>query len=595
MVLEICRCSTASTDTVLRRNAFVALLGCSIVSIAIWIGLVVIPQCRSSTRYWKRAPRSASDDSLNRKVALVQAERVQQLSVVFLDNAAMLCPPFVGVVSFAVCLNRLLSDFSMGQAALLPLISVALGTVVGLMVVQAFKHRCGHNIVQWCIVVAFSAPLISLFIVETDILFAIILNSVHISQFVMSIIISDRRMFLASTMVSAGLQLFLIWYTHSLTFRMGFTANTVLSTSSLFVLHLVLESNMLTEARALVEGRMATRMEATIEKFMAVMCDAVLTLNANFTFREPCPRLMSLLMRSSFPRGNEMPSFLEYLSAPDVPRFLEFLAAQDDLQVRSIHVHLLDSVGTPVRVQLFHTVVTDLEDMTNHVLGVVEDVEDFDQFQAMPKEGPSFLATTRSPSADQDDTRSAVISNDSFSSVGGISSWGDIGKARVTIRSKVDFELLEESQPSRSLFGFAQEVQNTDNFFARFRNSWNVVRWLEFIHTIAARGVVEHERMHFGEVQFRNQSSGVEYRADLRAVVKRGLQEPRAVPSGQERFDFNKDMRTVDIELLFQPKTEGISRRLSKSPRTGAGSSTGRETPRPDHRFSDLEVGKHSL
>lgn len=474
-------------------------------------------------------------------------------------------PPVMASFAAAVAANRLTTHLSTNQDAVASLAFIGLLAALAMMYLSVCKRQFVQCVVDLLFGVIILSLLTPLFLVETTDSSFYLVELVHLSQLVLQLLLPGPRVFLLINVISLAMQLGLIWGRPVLRVEwITLVVSAVISFSYNFVIYVSIRGSRIAEARALVQERQATRMEVTIKNLLSVMCDAVVTLQHNLTLREPSPRLMTLMMRSGKPT-NEMPSFLEYLSPQDVPRFQEFLDARNDLQARSIHVHLVDSVGTPVPVQLFHTMVSDCEDRPVHVLGIVEDGEGWDQFH-----GSSGPRMTRQRSGDSQVHSLAGSSNprSSISVVGGLSSWGDIGKAKLTIRSRVDFEVLEESQPSRSLFGFGEGIKTSDNFFARFRNPFQLVRWLEFIHTIAARGITEHERMHYGEVLFRNHSSGLAYRADLQAVVKRGLEERQV---GGTDFDFCSQMRTVDLELRFsQKKEEAAGRSSARSPRSSS-------------------------
>lgn len=125
-----------------------------------------------------------------------------------------------------------------------------------------------------------------------------------------------------------------------------------------------------------VKALKATKGEEVVQSLLSIMCDAVVALGVDLCVRDPCPRLASLLLRPDLARTprNGL-KFDRYLMDADVQRFQEFIQHTDaeENAARCIHVHMLDSIGTRVPVQIFHARMLDIENNVNHVLGVVED------------------------------------------------------------------------------------------------------------------------------------------------------------------------------------------------------------------------------
>lgn len=563
---EICSCSL-TVDVPFKHDVYMILLGCSLGVIVFWFVTMAasvvqhgcLPGCAG---LWQRATcRSrggSSDISFERKVAEVVMDRLLQHAKAFVEGAVLLFTPLAAGLGLFVCVLRVKLDYSIDQDAMAVITGIALAAAMAVLYLGIFKHHLTKIVAGLVSSVFFLVPLTTLYLVETQSGYLLLSEIVHLSQLLTALLFPIPRLVIPLNVISVTVQAVFIYGGNTpLDIAESLLVNLLVSFAYNMVLITAVRRSLFSEAQALVQVRVATCMEATVENLLNVMCDAVFSLKDNLTFKEPSPKLMALLCRASLPRSDQMPSFFEYLAPPDVPRFKEFLAGcTEDSQARSIHVHLLDSVGTPVPVQLFHTIVPDLDDLPNHVFGVKEDGEDWDHY-------PTALHGLR------EDNKSNDWSSNS-SSVGRISTWGDIGKARVLIRTRMDLEVLRESQPSRSLFGFSEDMGNSDNFFSRFQKPNELIRWLEFIHTIAARGVTQHDRMLFGEVQFRDVSRGLEYSAELRAFVRTAHQSAPS-PSGPGRYDFRSDMRAVELELHFDTKRDDAEARrgTGRSPRRG--------------------------
>lgn len=279
-----------------------------------------------------------------------------------------------------------------------------------------------------------------------------------------------------------------------------------------------------------VEAKRAVQSEEVVQSLLSMMCDAVVTLTPDLNFRDACPRIASLLLRadlSGAPRSDQ--SFSKYLAPLDVPRFEDFMAqsSNDEQLTRCIHVHLLDSLGTRVPVQIFHTRMTDSEGAQSHVLGVVEDM---DRNPRNSKEGV---------------TSSAASHGTSFHSP--LTSWGPLGKVSVVLRTKLFWEVLHESPASRTFFGFGMS-SDPEEFINRFQQPRRLLHWMKYLHTMACCGRVDHPRLAFGVVNFFNPSAGSSYSGSLRGRI---IKYPEG---GEEDEDpLEVDAEVVDIELQFEP------------------------------------------
>lgn len=137
------------------------------------------------------------------------------------------------------------------------------------------------------------------------------------------------------------------------------------------VLCFVLDRRTLAEARAAVNAKMAVASESTVRELLLALCDAEVCLGADLRMSGPSASLAALLLD----RGGNLDgrSFFDLVHAADRERFVAFLARKvEDCLAHSLHLHLIDSGGMLVSVQLFHSGFEDFKGATWHLLGICE-------------------------------------------------------------------------------------------------------------------------------------------------------------------------------------------------------------------------------
>lgn len=403
------------------------------------------------------------------------------------------------------------------------------------------------------------------FLVDTEDVFQVNSQLGQLVTLCMSLYILDQRLMVMLNLISFASQLLIILLTPTLRMSAGRYAVFVAASCTMnYVVSSSTRSNHLSEADAIFRERCASRSEAVVQSLLSGMCDAVLALKEDLTIRDACPRLASLLLRPdlSRPPGADR-FFTRYLAEDDVPRFQAFIEAKEAGAdpARSIRVHLLDSVNTRVQVEIFHARMKDLDNNLYHVLGVVEDTD--------KEEKPGAAASAqRTPRDSMSPTMSDAESSESGSGSGSdshgsagsrrgtptsLASWGHIGEAVLTIRTRLTWEIVEESDASRTFFSFSSDP---DGFIQRFDDPYMLLRWFEFIHTVAVCGQLDHPKLKYGPIRFFNPSVGSDYQGRLTGKIRR-------VPEGADK-PFNLALQTVETELHFEAPPKR-SRRPSRT------------------------------
>ena len=132
------------------------------------------------------------------------------------------------------------------------------------------------------------------------------------------------------------------------------------------------DSLMRREAKVMLHATLAARSERTAQELLSLVCGAVLTLDGQFCLRTPSPALGALLFHSSVQAFCGV-DFAEVVSEDDRERLRDFLV--DSVRPGCVHVHLRDSSGARVAVQLFHTRLEGLLWQLSHVFGIREETE----------------------------------------------------------------------------------------------------------------------------------------------------------------------------------------------------------------------------
>lgn len=125
--------------------------------------------------------------------------------------------------------------------------------------------------------------------------------------------------------------------------------------------------------------------EATVLRLLSALCDAVVTLGPELRISHPAPKLANLLIQNRRdPKDGSRSAlvgtnFLDFMVETDRERFRDFMARAPELEssadpepAQALNVHLRDSSGLGVQVQLFHSRFRDRDDQVGHLIGICE-------------------------------------------------------------------------------------------------------------------------------------------------------------------------------------------------------------------------------
>lgn len=338
------------------------------------------------------------------------------------------------------------------------------------------------------------------------------------------------------------------------------------------------------ESAALLGEREAQSSSKCLESLLSMLCDAVLTLRSDLTLVEPSLALASMLCRSPhLSQGIEGQAFAKFLASDDVERFETFVHSNSVAvnTAQSICVDLIDSMSCKVPVRIFHTCIIDPWDQSKkHLLGLVENAE---PERLCPGDVPPMvtrsMSSNSSPMARSKSPDDAASSPSLASTVRGLRYWlpteaGGAAEASLKLRTWLAVEVLEESETSRTCFGFSE---GDADFVSRFRSSQQILRWLEYNHLMAALGARNHPKVRFGKVGFVNLSNSIEYRAIMRAR----LLQRRTVPGrGEDKDDedtenvgewepLDLESQCAEFEIHMKP-LKPPSRKRASRPRSSS-------------------------
>jgi len=117
-----------------------------------------------------------------------------------------------------------------------------------------------------------------------------------------------------------------------------------------------------------------------VRRLLSGLCDAVVALGPDLHISSRAPKLANLLQKQHAPTALEGTLFLDLLAESDHMRFRNFMARACDLSemmadpepAQALNVHLANSAGALVQVQLFHSSFSDLNDRISHLIGICE-------------------------------------------------------------------------------------------------------------------------------------------------------------------------------------------------------------------------------
>lgn len=373
----------------------------------------------------------------------------------------------------------------------------------------------------------------------------------YIVQMYLSLVDSNCRLFLALNLISLLWQIGVIVATPALLMDvasniifvvLAFTFNVSVCLSS--------EANLMAEVKATL---LEQEVQVGAKNLLQVVCDVVVALEPDLSFSEETPTLTTMLgFRPQWAPWTEHRDFVNYLDMSDVPRFSKFVHSVDPEIPKSIHVHLINSLGHKVPMQVFHTCLWDSHTgAQKHLLGLVEDGKQGALDSHDGAELPSCAVAMRGPRPppEEEPESEGSMSADALKAA----TWDAAEEEEITVslRTWLHWEVQGESEISRALFSFGQDPDPTSTL-KRFNQPACVARWMEFLHVMAACGNHGHSRMNFGKVSFQCPGSSLRYRGMMRAVLRSCPESEEEAEEVEER-EFDPRAQYVELDLKIKP------------------------------------------
>lgn len=252
-------------------------------------------------------------------------------------------------------------------------------------------------------------------------------NLSSITQIFFSQLYPDRRLTFVLNSICLAWHISIIVATPALLAQFSdIVQHMVISYSYLLAISFSTIALLEAEVVALLREREA---QTAPRSLLSVMCDALVVLKEDLDLAEPSPALQAMLLRSqAFPKSPMRRGFTAFISSSDVERFEDFIGANsmNGYSASTMHMDLVDSIGSKVPVQIFHTCVHSSDkDGPKHLLGIVED-KDKENFSAslppsMPLRPQVPLASPRFKEDQAQDAESVTSSRTSATSARGLS------------------------------------------------------------------------------------------------------------------------------------------------------------------------------
>lgn len=500
-----------------------ALLGIVVVSSLWWIGLCVRRiNVSREVCVWLRGLkfsclRAASlHDTCEIRVQLMYKEKCLKRLQTNVRTGLLMCPVILAILAW-LCYMALMVDASYMRGAFVeaPLGEVLL-VILGILCFNTFPSCFSLALSDIFVGTAFLLIGIHSPAVRSNYGYVSSGRSAIFCHFVLAVFMSDMRRAMVPNLLNFVFQVCVIVMTPALEREMPVHLCVAAgSTIMVWWISMHTTSWMLAEARALVQAKESALSEATATSLLAMMSDAVVSLNSDLTLREPSPKLNHLLMRGSVIRDSVVP-FSSYIHEADVTKFTEFICEDPGEgghlgNARALPVRLVDSIGNLVSVDLHHTTVLDYDGQLNHLIGISERqhgaADYFPSIQKVPAESVATLEGS-------EEERGARLSQSNSSTT--VSSWGSAGlEARIVLKAKLIWKVMEESAESRQLFGFTTEAMG---FADRFEDP-APIRWLEAL-MMSGRASRANDAFHYGLLSFYNPGTSCNYEAMMKARVE---------------------------------------------------------------------------
>lgn len=508
-------------------------------AIALWACALLVRKCSKRSEWpipkWCSLSRAVTPEEM-KVLALCKKLRFQRYQH-FMEVGCLLAVPFIILCGFVLCFQTRSQPSKMEHLYLQTILPEAffLG-LVGLAFVSC-QSRFGLGLLDGIFVLVFlSLGMHSAFVATTSD-YVSTCRRIEIPQIMIAALVSNRNLFLVPILLNSAWQVAVVLTVPALqTQAQALLFDVFKVTVCIGIITLATHNWTMAEAKAAMELTKATKSQATTYSLLSTICDAVVHLRQDFTLREPCLRLSALLSRS--PSLTHV-SFQRYLNGNDVERFEQFAARSSESglgEAKSLHVHLRDSLGSLVPVQLFMTSYEDLDGSTNHLIGVTEEAQEVVQPpQASPADtsasneppgSDAFHFTSESDGTGSESMRSRRSDRLPEPQQRVLSHWGSgepFDEAFMTVRATLQLEVLSESQSCSSLLGLSGEAStlpNLEDFVSGFRESDQVCKWLKkfFLVTVGKGHKGLGNTQSFGNVHIISTTGGSDYEAELVAT-----------------------------------------------------------------------------
>lgn len=321
---------------------------------------------------------------------------------------------------------------------------------------------------------------------------------------------------------------------------------------------------------AISQAVQSAHSEGNVRSILAVICDALVTLRCDLTLSEDSPQLASLLIGTPSITARRGQHFASLLVQEDVERFQDFVGQtpEEGSPARQLGLSLRDSTGNKVPVHMYHLCLKDpITQEPVHFVGLVEDNQG--EFR-----GPPLAARTCTSSSgaavlhggasheEAADAKSIASGTSACTASPGLTSWDIRGEsASLTIRTWLNFEVVEESEGSRALFSFSEASGDMEHFASHFSKPHMFLRWLEFAHTMATLRY-ENPKNTFTDGVVRPLTSELEYKATISlSLVSHPATMPEEDVPAEVAVDFIPSSRFVTLQLNFAPPAPEPRRR----------------------------------
>eukprot|EP00933_Yihiella_yeosuensis_P009004 TRINITY_DN11475_c0_g1_i1.p1 TRINITY_DN11475_c0_g1~~TRINITY_DN11475_c0_g1_i1.p1 ORF type:complete len:698 (-),score=53.90 TRINITY_DN11475_c0_g1_i1:218-2311(-) len=271
-------------------------------------------------------------------------------------------------------------------------------------------------------------------------------------------------------------------------------------------------STAMREASAIVSELKASSGQAVAHAMLSSMCDAVVSLGSDQCVLGKSPQFDALLIRS---RPSEGCRFIDSIDESDRSRIEQFLAMADGdvTQTRVTSTMLMDSQRQSVKVRLYHTSFLNLSSDVEHVIGVMEEGDQWRRVPAPEDVSQGFLPTAIGK-VDSGVGQEAVLSNSS------VDDGQSQANSSLEFKVRLEHELRILHQSDATLMqGISSDSSNFSELMCA-RSRQDVLPWLTSLMFGPRHCWAEH---YFGEIQLSHPTSSSTLRSALPSMSRYAL------------------------------------------------------------------------